>query len=286
MTQKTVIIDGKQIAANIAKELIDQVVELRDVYGITPKLCILQVGDNPASNLYISNKTKKATSLNIEAHLKKFDNHITENTLIAEIDKINHDPSYQGIIVQLPLPKHINADNICQAVDPRKDVDGLHPVNMGYLLRNEQRGFVPCTPLGCLHLLKHYLGDIASQNIVIIGRSNIVGRPLSVLLSNENATVTLCHSYSTDIREHTLKADIIISAIGSPNFIDRSYCTPKTVVIDVGINKIGDSLTGDANFEHLHESISMITPVPGGVGPMTVIYLMSNLIKAAKATQI
>ena len=283
MTQQTVIIDGKQIADNIANQVVDQVVELKDLYGITPKLCIFQVGDNLASNLYIANKIKKAKSLHMEANLKKFDNNITENALITDIARINNDQSYHGIIVQLPLPNHINADNICQAVEPRKDVDGLHPINMGYLLRNEQRGFVPCTALGCLHLLKHYVDNIASKNIVIIGRSNIVGRPLSALLSNENATVTLCHSYSKDIRKHTLAADIVIIAIGNPNFFDHTYFSTTAVLIDVGINRVGDSFMGDANFKDVNGAISMITPVPGGVGPMTVIYLMSNLVKAAKS---
>ena len=282
MTQATVIIDGTKIADTMVAALTDQVNQLKTLRSITPTLCIFQVGENPASNLYIANKIKKAESLNMKANLKKFDNAISEESLVRAIEQINRDKSYHGIIVQLPLPNHISTNNICQAVDPKKDVDGLHPINMGYLLRNEQIGFVPCTPLGCLHVLKYYLGDIAAKHIVVIGRSNIVGRPLSALLNNENATVTLCHSYSKDIRQHTLEADIVISAIGSASFFDHSYFRPKAVLIDVGISKSRDGFTGDANFKDLNGKISMITPVPGGVGPMTVIYLMSNLIKATK----
>jgi methylenetetrahydrofolate dehydrogenase (NADP+)/methenyltetrahydrofolate cyclohydrolase len=213
-------------------------------------------------------------------HLK-FKNDITESCLIENIEKLNQDDKIHGIIVQLPLPAHISVNNISKAIDPTKDVDGFHPLNLGYLLRGENKGFTPCTPLGCIYLLKHYLGTIESQHIVIIGRSNIVGRPLASLLINNNATVTLCHSYTKNLKDITKSANIVVSAIGSPKLLDQSYFQDNVVVIDVGISKIAGKFVGDVDFNDVVEKASFITPVPGGVGPMTVAYLMHNLYKAA-----
>jgi methylenetetrahydrofolate dehydrogenase (NADP+)/methenyltetrahydrofolate cyclohydrolase len=275
------IIDGKAISINFLTSLKKDIEKMKLEYNIVPHLCIIQVGDNQASNLYIQNKIARAKSLEMNATHLKFDDDVTESELIDSIHKINGDNDIDGVIVQLPLPNHISVANISESIDPKKDVDGFHPINLGYLLRGESKGFVPCTPLGCLHILKHYDLKLESEHIVIIGRSNIVGRPLASLLTNNNSTVTLCHSYTKNLQEITLSAKIVISAIGQPRLLNKSYFQKGAAIIDVGINKADNGkFVGDVDFHDVINKVSLITPVPGGVGPMTVAYLMSNLYKA------
>jgi methylenetetrahydrofolate dehydrogenase (NADP+)/methenyltetrahydrofolate cyclohydrolase len=275
------IIDGKKIAIIFLEQLHSKILQMRLDRNIIPKLCIVQLGNNDASNLYIQNKIARARSLDMEALYVKFESDIAEAELVENIKTLNKDETIHGIIVQLPLPNHINVDNIAETIDPKKDVDGFHPINLGYLIRGEDKGFIPCTPLGCLHLLNYYLKTIESKNIAVIGRSNIVGRPLACLLTNNNATVTLCHSYTKNIKDITISADIVISAVGVANLFDSSHFKEGVVIVDVGINRIGNKFTGDINFDDVAPKAKLITPVPGGVGPMTVAYLMSNLYKAA-----
>lgn len=276
------IIDGKKVANIVLDKLYEEVQTFKRKVSITPKLCIIQVGNNAASNLYIKNKISRANSLNMDAICVNYSCNITESELINNINKYNQDSSIHGIIVQLPLPDHINVNNIASSISPQKDVDGFHPANLGYLARNEDKGFVPCTALACLHLLKYYLKNIESKNIVVIGRSNIVGKPLSILLTNNNATVTLCHSYTKNLRDLTRLADIVISAVGSARLFDSSYFNDNSVIIDVGISNSSDGLIGDINFGDVVNKVKLISPVPGGVGPMTVAYLMHNLYQAAQ----
>jgi methylenetetrahydrofolate dehydrogenase (NADP+)/methenyltetrahydrofolate cyclohydrolase len=281
MNNTSKLIDGKALSKQILQKLKDDILLLKLKHRIVPYLCIIQIGNNDASNLYIQNKITRAESLGMKVMHLKFSENIQEVELIQSISKVNLDKNIHGIIVQLPLPKHISVDNIAESINPQKDVDGFHPINLGYLLRNESKGFIPCTPLGCLTLLKHYVSNIESKNIVIIGRSNIVGKPLASLLINNNCTVTLCHSYTKNLQEITKTAEIVITAIGSPNLFDQSYFKDEAIIIDVGINKINDKFVGDINFDDVIDKVKLISPVPGGVGPMTVAYLMLNLYKAA-----
>jgi len=249
---------------------------------LVPHLTVILVGDNPASKSYVNGKKKAAAETGISSDVIELAATITEEKLLAAIDELNQDPSVHGILVQLPLPDHIREQHIIEAIDPNKDVDGFHPVNIGRMMTGVDT-FLPCTPYGIITMLKSKNITITGKHAVVIGRSNIVGKPVGQLLLNENATVTYCHSKTQDLKSFTTKADILIVALGTPNVITADYLKQNAVVIDVGINRIDDgSLTGDVDFDDAKNKASFITPVPRGVGPMTITMLLQNTIKAAK----
>lgn len=284
-----IIIDGKAVAADIRANVAKKVQELKEK-GVAPALSVILVGDNPASVSYVTGKQKALA----EAGMVDKSIHLPESTseqeLLDLIDKLNADPSVHGILVQLPLPKHINEEKITLAIDPKKDVDGFHPVNMGNLLIGK-KGFLPCTPHGVLILLERAGVQTNGARVAVIGRSNIVGKPMALLLSRKeyNSTVTLCHTGTKDLAAITREADIIIAAAGRPNTVTADMVKDGAAIIDVGVNRIPDAskksgfrLVGDVDFEAIKKKASVITPVPGGVGPMTIALLMQNTLEAAE----
>lgn len=275
------ILEGKILAEKILQDLKVKMEYLHGQYLITPRLTTILIGEDPAAKVYINSKTKKCASLGIETENITFGEDADESVILNKIDELNKNKTVHGILLQLPLPKKYNTLKIINAISPLKDVDGFHPVNLGKLIYN-QAGFAPCTPLGIMRLLKDYKITIEGKNAVIIGRSNIVGKPLSILLLNENATVTVCHSKTKDLIKHALSADILISAIGKPNFVTANMVSEGSCVIDVGINKVNGKTTGDVDFEKVKEKAAYITPVPGGVGPLTIAMLLSNTVLAAQ----
>jgi len=276
----TVIMEGKNLADKIIHNLKDRIKNLHEKHKITPKLVTILVGYDSASKIYINSKTKKCAAVGILTDNIFLEDTIDEGALLNKINELNNDKTIHGILVQLPLPKKFDTLKILSAVSPDKDVDGFHPANLGNLLYGKA-AFVPCTPLGIMELLKEYKISVEGKNAVVLGRSNIVGKPISILLLNENATVTICHSKTKDLKEHTLQADILISAIGKPNFVTADMVKQGACVIDVGINRIDGKVTGDVDFENVKNKASYITPVPGGVGLLTIAMLLSNTILAA-----
>ncbi len=276
------IIDGKYFAQQILSKLKSEVDLIKDQYNIVPNLAIILVGDNPASSLYVRNKLRAAKQIGMNAFQINLPNNVQVDYMLDEINRLNNNPNISGIIIQLPLPKHINKNVALSAIDPNKDVDGFHPINVGYLHSDSNDGFIPCTALGCLELIKQVQPSLAGENVVIIGRSNIVGKPLSALLLKEDCTVTICHSKTKNLSDITSKADIIISAIGNPLFLTEKYFSSNSIVIDVGISKFSDTgkIVGDVDFTNVVNKVRYISPVPGGVGPMTVAFLLKNTIKA------
>lgn len=276
------IIDGKELAKKIRKELKDDVQVLKEK-GVNPKLAVILVGEDPASQVYVRNKSKACEKVGIEFEEYIFENSITESELIKTIEKLNNDKTVHGILVQCPLPKTINTNKVLRSILPNKDVDGFHPVNVGNLSIGEDT-FISCTPYGIVKMIEEYNIQTEGKNAVILGRSNIVGKPLIQCMLNKNATVTVCHSKTKNIEEITKNADILISAIGKPKFVKESMVKDGAVVIDVGINRLEDgTLVGDVDFENVEKKASYITPVPGGVGPMTVAMLLNNVVKSAKS---
>lgn len=271
------IIDGTKVSIEIRQE-IKKIIEEEN---ITPKLAVIQVGDNKASDVYVRNKKKACLDVGINFELIKFNDTISEDLVINEIRRLNNDISVNGILVQLPLPTGFDEGKIINVIDPVKDVDGLTYQNVGNLVL-ENDCLVPCTPLGVMQLLKYYNVDLTSKNVCLVGRSNLVGKPLIQLLLKENATLSICHSKSLDIKNYTKNADVLIVAAGHPNLITKDMVKEGIVVIDVGINKEGNVLKGDVDFEGVSKKASLITPVPGGVGPMTVACLLKNVVKAYK----
>ena len=271
------IIDGTKVSIEIRQE-IKKIIEEEN---ITPKLAVIQVGDNKASDVYVRNKQKACLDVGINFELIKFNDTISEDLVINEIKRLNNDISVNGILVQLPLPTGFDEGKIINVIDPVKDVDGLTYQNVGNLVL-ENDCLVPCTPLGVMQLLKYYNVDLTSKNVCLVGRSNLVGKPLIQLLLKENATLSICHSKSLDIKNYTKNADVLIVAAGHPNLITKDMVKEGVVVIDVGINKEGNVLKGDVDFEGVSKKASLITPVPGGVGPMTVACLLKNVVKAYK----
>lgn len=271
------IIDGKAISTEIKEELKVKVAELAE-RGIHPCLAVILVGNDPASGVYVNNKKKACEFIGVKSLSYELPEETTEAELLDLIRKLNEDDSVSGILVQLPLPKHINEDAVLLAISPKKDVDGFHPENVGALCIGRP-GFVSCTPAGIIQLLKRSNVEIAGKECVIIGRSNIVGKPMSLLMLRENATVTICHSKTKDLKEVTKRADILIVAIGKPKMITAEYVKEGAVVIDVGIHRLeGKKLCGDVDFDDVAPHCSKITPVPGGVGPMTIAMLMNNCV--------
>ncbi|MBC7319603.1 bifunctional methylenetetrahydrofolate dehydrogenase/methenyltetrahydrofolate cyclohydrolase FolD [bacterium] len=269
------IIDGKSIADEIYRELRKEVSTLKD----KPGLAVVLVGDDPASIVYVRNKERACKRLGLNYKLLKFPQSISRDELLSSIRTLNEDREINGIIVQMPLPKHLDAFDVVSNIDPLKDVDGLHPDNLGRLSSGKPR-IIPCTPLGIIELLKRENIDIRGKNAVIVGRSNLVGKPLFHLLLSLDATVTVCHSKTIDLKRETSRADILVCAVGVPRLITVDMVKEGAIVIDVGINKVEDKLVGDVDFERVKEIATFITPVPGGVGPMTVAMLMKNVITA------
>jgi len=279
MTAK--IISGKDLATKIKADLKDEVRELIES-GIRPKLVVILVGDDPASHTYVRGKERASEEVGIESEVIRHDATITQEELLTEIARLNADSSVNGLLVQLPLPKHINEKAIINAIDPIKDVDGFHPINVGKMMIGDE-GYLPCTPYGIIELIKETGIEIRGKNAVVIGRSNIVGKPVSILLLREDATVTVAHSRTRDLKEITKRAEILICAIGRAEMITGDYIGEGAVVIDVGTNRNAEGkYVGDCDFETVSKVAGFITPVPGGVGPMTITMLMKNTIAAAK----
>ncbi|MEH7885567.1 bifunctional methylenetetrahydrofolate dehydrogenase/methenyltetrahydrofolate cyclohydrolase FolD [Bacillus sp. JJ1609] len=276
-----IIIDGKEIAKKKRLEIIDQVTEMKK-QDFTPGLAVILVGDNQASRTYVNSKQKTARELGMHNVLIEYPASITEHELLAKIDELNNDDSIHGILVQLPLPAHINETNLIEAISPEKDVDGFHPLNIGRMMTG-QDAFLPCTPNGVMVMLEEIGLDLAGKHVVVVGRSNIVGKPAGQLFLKENATVTYCHSKTKDLVEHTKKADIVVSAVGKAGLITADHIKSGAVVIDVGMNRDEQGkLCGDVAYAEVKEKAGYITPVPGGVGPMTIAMLMYNTLKSAK----
>lgn len=276
------IIDGKKISSDIKEELKEEVKQLKEK-GISVTLAVIQVGNDPASTVYVGNKKKACEYIGIGSLSYELKEETTQEELLALIKELNEKDEVNGILVQLPLPKHIKEDVIIKAISPKKDVDGFHPENVG-LLSTGQKGFVSCTPAGVIELLKRSGIAISGKECVVIGRSNIVGKPMAALLIREDATVTICHSKTADLKEVAKRADILVAALGKPKFINREYIKEGAVVIDVGIHRLeGKKLCGDVDFEDVFDLVRAITPVPGGVGPMTIAMLMKNCVESAKA---
>ena len=286
----TKILSGKDVSINTYQALQSRIKALKS-QSVVPGLAVLLVGEDAGSQIYIRNKTKKFADLGLHSNTFQYSSSISQEDLLLKIRELNNDDRFHGILVQLPLPKHINKYKVLSAMDPKKDVDGFHPSNLGLLLTGKPY-FIPCTPKGIMRILAHYQINLLGKNVVVVGRSNIVGRPISILTSLKqeyaNATTTICHSGTPDIFDYTKRADIIILAIGSPNFLKGNHIKAGSVIIDVGINRVEDhsqkgyKIVGDGDETTLMGKASAITPVPGGVGPMTIAMLIENTIEAAE----
>lgn len=278
------IIYGRELANDLRERMKEEVSELKE-NGITPGLTVILVGSDPASLSYVRGKEKASNKIGMKSNLIELPENTPQKELLELIDELNQDTTVHGILVQLPLPDHINEDVVIEAISPNKDVDGFHPINIGRMLTGKDT-FLPCTPLGILTMLEEKAIKIEGKHVVVLGRSRIVGKPIGQMLLNENATVTYCHSHTKNLTEMTKQADILIVAIGKPHFITGEHIKDGAVVIDVGINRMEDGhLTGDVDFDSTVGRASYITPVPRGVGPMTITMLLHNTIKAAKQLQ-
>ena len=274
------IISGKDVSERIKDELAKEVETLKE-QGIFPGLAVIIVGDDPASRVYVNNKKKACERLGIYSEEYALSADTSEEKLLGLIDELNRKDYISGILVQLPLPKHINEKNVIERIDPKKDVDAFHPVNVGKIMTGDY-DFVPCTPAGIMELIKESEVSVCGRECVVVGRSNIVGKPMAMLLLHQNGTVTVCHSRTKDLKEKTKNADVLVVAVGKPNFVTGDMVKEGAVVIDVGINRIAEKkLVGDVDFETAEKVAGAITPVPGGVGPMTIAMLMKNTVKAA-----
>ena len=271
--------DGKALSLTLEAELKLKVDALREKNARIPKLVVILVGDNPASQTYVKNKAKACERVGFLSEIIELDGSISQEIVLSTIDRLNRDETVDGILVQLPVPKHLDAKAIVHALNPNKDVDGLHPLNVAKLYENE-KGFVPCTPKGIMRLLKEYQIDVVGKHCVVLGRSNLVGRPVAQLLLNENATVTICHSKTQKLSELTKQADILVVAIGRAHFLTSKDVNHAECIIDVGINRVDGKLVGDVAYEELVDKVDAMTPVPGGVGPMTIGMLLENTLEA------
>ncbi len=277
------VIDGKAFAAKVRAQVADQVAKLKEENGITPGLAVVLVGEDPASQVYVRSKGKQTVEVGMNSYEHKLDADTSEDDLLALIDKLNNDPAVHGILVQLPLPKHLNEDLVINSIDPAKDVDGFHISNVG-LLGTGQKSMVPCTPLGCLMMLRDHHGSLSGMDAVVIGRSNIVGKPMAQLLLGDSCTVTIAHSRTKDLPDVVRRADIVVAAVGRPEMVPGDWIKDGATVIDVGINRIErdgkNKLVGDVDYASAAERAGAITPVPGGVGPMTIACLLANTLTA------
>ena len=277
------LIDGKSLANKVQTNVASQVEQLKQEKNIVPGLAVILIGDDPASHAYVKMKAKACEKVGFYSITHNMPDTISQDEIIATIEMMNNNPRIDGILVQLPLPKHVDTDKILEVIDPKKDVDGFHAYNVGRLVTNLD-SFVACTPLGVMKMFEEYNIDLKGQDVCVVGASNIVGKPMAALLLNANATVTVTHIFTKDLKAHTSQADIVIVGVGVPGLIKEDMVKEGAIVIDIGINRIEDgSLVGDVDFKNVSKKCSYITPVPGGVGPMTIAMLLSNTLKAAKA---
>ena len=276
------IIDGKKQAEIIRNEIKKEISDLKKKSGKTPSLTVILIGDFAPSLIYVKNKEKSAREVGINSEIIRYPKNVSEKDILEKIEELNKNDEISGILVQLPLPSQISKEKIINAINPSKDVDGFNPVNVGNLSSGYD-SIVPCTPLGCLLLIKKIESNLAGKHAVIIGRSNLNGKPMAQLLLKENCTVTIAHSKTNDLQNECLKADILVAAVGVPNLIKKDWVKKNAIVIDVGINKVGEKIVGDVNFDALKDNVKAITPVPGGVGPMTIACLLKNTLTCFKA---
>jgi len=277
------LIDGKALANKVQADVASQVEQLKQEKNIVPGLAVILIGDDPASHAYVKMKAKACEKVGFYSITHNMPDSISQSEIIATIEMMNNNPRIDGILVQLPLPKHVDTDKILEVIDPKKDVDGFHAYNVGRLVTNLE-SFVACTPLGVMKMFEEYKIDLKGQDVCVVGASNIVGKPMASLLLNADATVTVTHIHTKDLKSHTSKADIVVVGVGVPGLIKEDMVKDGAIVIDIGINRIEDgSLVGDVDFPNVSKKCSYITPVPGGVGPMTIAMLLSNTLKSAKA---
>ena len=279
------IIDGKKEAEVIRGEIKKEILEIKLKTNKTPSLTVILIGDFTPSKIYVKNKEKSAQEVGINSKILKYPKNVSEKEILIKISELNKDKNISGILVQLPLPDQISKEKIINAIHPSKDVDGFNPVNVGNL-SSGYNSIVPCTPMGCLLLIKKIEKNLSGKHAVIIGRSNLNGKPMAQLLLKENCTVTIVHSKTKNLQDECLKADILVAAVGVPNLVKKDWVKDNAIVIDVGINKVGDKLVGDVSFDELKNKTKAITPVPGGVGPMTIACLLKNTLECFKAHQL
>jgi len=279
-----ILIDGKKIAAEIREELKKEVLELKSKHKKVPGLTVILVGEDPASKIYVKNKEKFAKEIGMNSDVLRYPADFKENELLSKIEELNKSDNVSGILVQLPLPKHIDKRKVIETIDHKKDVDGFHPINVGNLSSGYESS-IPCTPLGCSLLLKKVEKNLSGKHAVVIGRSNLNGKPMTQLLLKENCTVSITHSKTKDLKAECLRADIIIAAVGIPELVKGDWVKKGTIVIDVGINKTEKGIVGDVDFDEVSKVAGALTPVPGGVGPMTIACLLSNTVECFKNTQ-
>ena len=276
------IIDGKKEAEIIRDKIKKEISDIKKKSGKIPGLTVILIGDFAPSLIYVKNKEKSAKEVGINSEIIKYPKNVTEKDILKKIEELNKNDETSGILVQLPLPNHISKEKIINAIDPSKDVDGFNPINVGNL-SSGYNSIVPCTPLGCLLLIKKIESNLEGKHAVIIGRSNLNGKPMAQLLLKENCTVTIVHSKTSNLKDECLKADILVAAVGVPNLVKKNWVKENAIVIDVGINKLGEKIVGDVNFSELKDNVKAITPVPGGVGPMTIACLLKNTLECFKA---
>src|SRR5210317_267201 len=275
------IIDGKKEAALLREEIKKEILLLKEKTKKVPGLSVILIGDFATSQIYVKNKEKNSKEVGINSEVIKYPKDITEQEVLNKIKELNNNPEVSGILVQLPLPKHINKEKIINAIHPKKDVDGFNPINVGNLASGYE-AIIPCTPLGCLHLIKKIEKNLTGKHAVIIGRSNLNGKPMAQLLLRENCTVTIVHSKTKDLKAECQKADILVAAVGKANLVKGDWVKKDSIIIDVGINKVEEKIFGDVDFESVKEKVKAITPVPGGVGPMTIACLLKNTLECFK----
>ena len=279
-----ILIDGKKIAADLRDELKKEVTELKNKYNKVPGLTVILIGDMAPSQIYVRNKEKSANEVGLKSEVIRYPDTVEEKTILEKIEELNNDENISGILVQLPLPKHIDKQKVIETITPSKDVDGFHPMNVGNLSSGYESS-VPCTPLGCYLMIKKIEPNLSGKKAVMIGRSNLNGKPMAQLLLKENCTVTITHSRTKDLKAECLEADIIVAAVGIPELVKADWVKKDAIVIDVGINKTENGLVGDVAFDEVSKVARALTPVPGGVGPMTIACLLKNTIDCFKRSQ-
>ncbi|MDA8613092.1 bifunctional methylenetetrahydrofolate dehydrogenase/methenyltetrahydrofolate cyclohydrolase FolD [Candidatus Pelagibacter bacterium] len=279
-----ILIDGKKAAAELREELKQEVAELKTKYNKVPGLTVILIGDMAPSQIYVRNKEKSANEVGLKSEVIKYPDTVEEKTVLEKIEELNNDESVSGILVQLPLPKHIDKQKVIETITPSKDVDGFHPMNVGNLSSGYESS-VPCTPLGCYLMIKKIEPNLSGKKAVVVGRSNLNGKPMTQLLLKENCTVTITHSRTKDLKAECLKADIIVAAVGIPELVRGDWVKKDAIVIDVGINKTENGLVGDVAFDEVSKVAKALTPVPGGVGPMTIACLLKNTVECFKRSQ-